>query len=68
MHWTIARLAALTSAYLGISLLERVAYAAAADAATARLAAHAADEALSAHPCSCDDAADVAADIEGRPC
>lgn len=69
MRWTIARLVALTTAYLGVSLLERVAYAAAAEAAAAKLAAAVADEALFAHltgPCGCPDAADVAEDLAER--
>lgn len=55
----VARVLALGGAYFAASLLERVAAAAEADAAAARLAAHTADAALFAHltgPCSCPEA------------
>lgn len=45
----IARVLALSGAYFSVSLLERVAARAEADAAAARLAAHAADAALFEH-------------------
>lgn len=65
----LARVLALGSAYFAVSLLERMAAAAEADAAEARLAAAAADEALFAHltgPCACPDAGDVAEDLADR--
>jgi hypothetical protein len=45
----VARVLALGSAYFAVSLLERMAAHAEADAAAARLAAHAADAALFEH-------------------
>jgi hypothetical protein len=55
----VARVVALGSAYFAVSLLERMAATAEADAAAARLAAHTADEALWAHltgdGCACPE-------------
>lgn len=71
MRWTLARMVGLLTAYFGISLLERIAYAAAAEAAEARLAAHAADDALFSHltgDCAAE-AAEAAESVgEQSPC
>lgn len=67
----VARVVALASAYVAVSLMEKVAAAAEAEAATARLAAHTADEALFAHLTgdACAPApACPTTDPDGRPC